>query len=337
MNNLNFATFGALLTLFASPVLAATLTTQQLLTQFNSVTTGDVTISQEIEGRTYVGGNLTSKGGAQFDLRASQTAASSYDGLVVGGSVTGGGVTMENKSGATVGGNVANQNFELNGGGTLRAGGKITANANQGTKLSGQAGTAGFSDRFIDDIGGTVAKTSAGLATLKGQDAKVSGNKAVFNAAATNGTTVYSVDFGLFSKISEIELDRNGATTVVINVSGAGGKLSSNFLGNSMASARNVVWNFYEAKTLDFTTQFMGSVLAASANISNTTPIEGSVIAKSATYNGEVHLQTFAGTLPVFSSQPLGATPVPVPAALPLLGSAIAGLAFIGRRRRKAA
>lgn len=354
MNKYHSATLAALICMSASHVSAATLSTQDLLNQFNTVTLGDTTISQEVEGRTYVGGNLIIKNQAQFKMVAN-TPASNFDSLVVSGNVTGGGAQMQGGSNATVGGNVTNNNFELNGHGTLRVGGKLTANANQGTKLTNQAGTAGFSDRFLDDVVGTTSATSTYLSTLSGTSASVSGNKLSFNAAPTNGTTIYSIDFSQLSSAREIDLGTNGAQTVIINVSGTGGTVSANFLGNSRSAAPNVLWNFYQATSLRATTSFMGSVLATSAAVSNTSPFEGSVIAKSANYDAEVHTNPFIGTIPtalVATPSPAPApapspapapapapapSPVPVPAALPLLGSALAGLFLMSRRRRQAA
>lgn len=49
----------ALAVLVSSPVAAAPLNFQDILQQFNLVVLGDATNSSEVEGRTYVGGNLS--------------------------------------------------------------------------------------------------------------------------------------------------------------------------------------------------------------------------------------------------------------------------------------
>jgi hypothetical protein len=76
-----------------------------------------------------------------------------------------------------------------------------------------------------------------------------------------------------------------------------------------------------------------GSVLAPLARITNITPIEGSVVARSFKQGGEVHLGTFG-----FDDLPGGGTGVvPEPASWAML---ITGFGLVGaaaRRRRAAA
>lgn len=303
---------------------AATLSATEILHQFNVVTFGDMTSNGDIEGRAYVGGNMT--GGGQIINSRGKAPASDYDELVVRGNVTGGTVNLNNGGDATVGGKVANSTFELNGHGTLRAGGSITANANQGTKLANQAG-AEFEARFPDDVEGVLKSASADLSGLVGVAPTVSGNRAVFNASPdAYGTTVYTFDFSFFDLVNEIELADMGASTLIFNISGLGGTLSDNFLGGPFALASKAVWNFYEAENLAFTRQFFGSVLAPYAYVTNTTPIEGSVVAASASFRGEVHLQPFAGDVPT-------PAPIPLPAGLPLLLGGLGLIGLVARRR----
>lgn len=257
---------------------------------------------------------------------------SDYDELIVEGDVTGGTVNLNNGGDASVGGDVSNSVFELNAGGgnpsgTLRAGGAITAVANQGTKIPGLAGEPAFEARFPEDVGSALMNTSSSLTSLSGVGPTVSGNRATFNAAPTNGTTVYSFDFSLFDSISEIDLALNGANTVIMNVSGLGGTLADNFLGGPFDAAPHTLWNFSEAETLDFTRQFFGSVLAPNATATHTTSIEGTLAVMAATLRGEVHLQPYQGDLP---------QPIPLPAGLPLMAAGVGALALMRRLRRGA-
>lgn len=303
---------------------ATSLKAWELLNQFNVITTGDLDTNQDVEGRAYVGGNLIG-GTKQVNIRTT-SPVSAFDDLVVVGNVTGGNVNLNNGGNATVGGDVTNGVFELNGHGTLRVGGKLTAVANQGTKLTNQTVfDPNFADRFPMDVAAELASGSAWFSGLGGGAATVSGNRLVFDTASAGGETVYNIDFSVFSTISEIDLKLAGADSVVINVTGAGGEIADNFLGGPFAASSKVLWNFAEATSLDLKTQFFGSILAPLATVTNVTPIEGSLAARAAVLRGEMHLQPY---------EPVPA-PVPLPAGLPLILGGLVALGMVGRRRNR--
>ncbi len=306
---------------------AAPITTQELLHQFNLVILGDLEKGSSVYGRAYVGGNLHGNRSAQFNERPN-APASDYDHLVVVGNVTGGGVNLQNGGNATVGGNVANSNFELNGHGTLRAGGSITANANQGTKLANQAvADPAFAARFPTDVATTVQTSSNQLAALAGTAATVAHNVLDLRSpAGQTGVTVFDVH-GSQLMGGGIQLGLVDADMIIINVAGLDVSVTSNFLGGPVEAAANVLWNFFEAQTVHLATQFFGSILAPFAHVTNGNDVKGSVIAGSMAMNGQLHLHPFEGDLSV----------VPVPAALPLLLSGLLGLGALRRYRRKAA
>lgn len=315
----------ALATIFVVPAAssATVLNAAQILNQFNVTTINDLKSSQDIEGRALAGHDLIANGAMQVNSKGG-TPPSQFDDLVVGNDVLGGTVNLNNTGNASVGNNVSNSVFELNGGGVLRSGGSITATANQGTKIPNLAGTPGFADRFPEDVENQLKNASASASGLSGSAPTVSGSRATFNAAPNSkGLSVYSFDFSLLDSVNEIDLQLNGAKNIIMNVTGLGGDLNDNFLAAPFAAAPKTLWNFSEATQLNFQNQFFGSVLAPFATATNITPIEGSLAVYMADLNGEVHLQPYVG-------------PVPLPAGLPLALTGVAAFAWL-RRRRSAA
>jgi choice-of-anchor A domain-containing protein len=320
MSRASVLAFASLALLAATPAAAAPLTTAEILNQYNLVVFGNMSGSSEVEGRTFVGGNVSGNS-MTFFTRPNTVPASAAPALTVGGNVSGGHKNINGGGNALVGGNVANMN--MNGNGTLRAGGTVTG-VNGNNVQQNQAVT-------IPSFEATLKASSTALAALTGTAPGKNGNVGLFNAATpSGGLAVYTTSFAYFSTINEIKLGLNGADTVIINVSGAGGKLQDNFLGGPFAAAKNVIWNFHEATTLTFERQFFGSVLAPFADVKISSPIEGTLVANSMKLNAEMHLAPFAGTLPGTTPE---VTPVPAPAALPLLLVGLAGLAAVARRR----
>jgi choice-of-anchor A domain-containing protein len=319
-----------LLAPISSAAMAASLDAGQLLSQFNLITLQDLSFSSHSNGRVYVGGDFTAQNSVIYDRN--NGPASDYDELLVRGSVTGSNLQVNNAGNMAVGGDVTLGVLELNGHGTANVGGALNALANQGTKNQHVANIDNF---FPENVGSVLQGASAALSALASNAAAaLSGNKMTLSGAAASGTqAVFNLAFADFSLINEIELALNGATSMIINVSGAGGTLEDNFLGASRAAAPGVIWNFYEAKDLTFNRTFEGSVLAAYADVtSNYSNFEGTLVAMNAKLTGEMHAQYYTGALPQVDAPPPAS--VPLPAGLPLLAGAVAALAALRRRRR---
>ncbi len=143
-----------------------------------------------------------------------------------------------------------------------------------------------------------------------------------FNA---NGAQVYisGRDFASFS------LDVNAASTVVVNVSGNYTQQAK--IRNIVEADRTkVIWNFYDAAILNLT-QFGGVVLAPYATVHNSSPIEGTLIARAFNPGGELHYHPFTGDL-----SSLKLTDVAAPAGTAMLGVGLLGLLGLrlaGQRR----
>lgn len=324
----------------------AELTVEQALNQFNLVVLGDAKSNSHVDGRTFIGGNLTGNG--DFVQHPSDTPASGYTGLTVLGNANvgsvnglgiyvGGNLTQGNiNSGAAqVQGHVSNAN--LNGSAPAAIGGTVLgSNINSG-RIGGVAETAALvaagAQANAQDFGALFSQSSSFIAGLAdtGGTVSIAYNRVTFNAVATNGVAVFdlsAIDDTVFAA-GEFLFNLNGATTVIFNSDKTNIQTSANFLANSaLAYGKSFLWNFYNATDITLGSQFGGSILATNAKLTNTNNIEGSVVVKSLDQKGEIHLQPFTGTIPV--------TPVPEPGTYAMLLAGLALTARVVAKRRKA-
>jgi choice-of-anchor A domain-containing protein len=303
------------------------------LHEWNLIVLGNLSSSSEVEGRTFVGGNLSGNS-SNYQIRTPAASSAKTPALTVVGDVTGG--TKNLVGGATVGGNVTS-GFSLNGSPqTVLVGGTIAnTNVNQNTVKSGQASAAGFTQALIDQrdaLTRSLTDLSSGLAALTANStASIASNRATFNAVAgSNGVAVFSLAGSDLSKFGEIAFNRNNADTVIVNVSGKTITLDDNFLGNSDQLGRNVIWNFAEATDVNLTTAWRGSVLAPLAKGTTSNYIQGSAVFNSMVQNGEMHLDTYSANF-----RPTAAVPEPRTWMTMLVGFGALGVML--RRRRKRA
>ncbi|MEO0829655.1 MAG: collagen-binding domain-containing protein [Pseudomonadota bacterium] len=313
---------------------AATLSVEELLSQYNGITSGDYFSQQEVEGRLYVGGNLT---GSTIQTGFKQPLpAGAEENVVVVGDATIGAITGSGK--ILIGGN-SSSNIEQSGG-TLetRVGGTFTGRDNFGTVTDELAGDADFQASFPQIDFDAVRDYSIYLSGLTGEtltfsDPNIKAFNVLNNAVQAEGinwdaSSVTVLHTSLADISSGTFLTNIGAgETMIINVSGTSGTFGLNPTGSADVSQR-ILWNFYEAEDVEITRAIYGSVLAPLAELSNFSgSTEGSVLAASIRQtNGELHLQSFAGDIP---DAPAG---VPVPAGLPLLLTGLGGIWLLRRR-----
>lgn len=279
-----------------------------VVNDWNLIVTGNWNnASQDVEGNAFCGGNLT--GGAPIiGTRLTPAQWVGRDSLVVVGNTTVSNVNIQAGNFGRVGSLSGNVNH--NGGGSTRVDPSLAA-----TAVSIAAELASLSNTLRALPADSIAQTPSG------QPAPVR-----YNATpGVDGIAVFHVSANAVfnsSLIQQIELNLNGAAEVVINVSGATVNFNNgNMVGEwTSAFARaNVIWNFFEATSINLDRNFNGALLAPLAHLTNSTAIDGSVFVRSFDQRGEVHI-------PFYNGQ------VPAPGALALLG--VSALAF--RRRRSA-
>ena len=352
----------------------ASLSAQQVLEQFNLVALDDVNSTnvgqQHVDGRSYIGGNLTGSvspwGGdpqAVYAAKHEAMSASSYAGLTVRGSVSN---IQANNNGIVVGGNLTGsivQNHNQAYPATAAVLGNSTGNSyNVATYIEGSsndryknAGSLASRPATVDVADSTSAfretlerlsSTLAQLSVTQGSDGETSQASkgkpdyptTIFHAVANDGIAVFKLTAAALDT-NQFEFDYGDAKTVIINVEGLDIDIGANFVGKDISYklAENTIWNFYNATSVDITgNSFGGTILAPYAHLTNGNAngggtIDGSVLVKSLTQNGEIHTNHFSGDISTLSDTP---STVPEPETLPLLLGGLALVAGFARRRR---
>lgn len=329
----------------AAPASAQSVAGLDALRTWNLVVLGDLTSSSEVEGRTFVGGNLNGNS-SNYQIGTPKPNALGIPGLTVVGDVNGSTKNLNNGSGAVIGGNV-NSGFNLNGAAqTVKVGGTIAnTNVNQNTVQSGLATSDPAFSVNLKQQGSLLNSSLTDLSkTLGGLDGNsnlaIAGNRGTFNAVPNaDGVAVFNISAADLDKIGEIQFNLNGADTAIVNVSGANVTLNDNFLGGTQGLGEHVVWNFPDAKTLNATTAWGGSVLAPNAAATTGNYIQGSAVFGSLVQNGEFHLGTYTGTYnPPSTGNPGGGGPSPIPEeAIGLFALGTLAIWMMRRRRPQAA
>jgi choice-of-anchor A domain-containing protein len=325
----------------------------QDLQELNLIVLGNMSGGDDVEGKTFVGGNLTNAATYGNGRSNQGFAPSSFVTLTVGGNVSGNlninngpngslanGVTPE---GALIGGNAGTVN--INGTpASLIVGGTVgnfnpngdTYQPNAGPSIA--AGIAMQTATFVSDLSALSSALAALPETTGSSYDNSNPNSDTFTAAnGGQGYAVIDITAGqaAFASASNFVYDipqvGNGYLPTIINVTGS---TSYDLSANSNLSAYNpyVIWNFVGATSITLNRQFNGSLLAPLATLSNSTPIEGAVAVQNFNQGGEVHLGTFAGSTGLTNTL-TGGVPEPAAWALMLVGVGGVGLAQRTRRR----
>ena len=301
----------------AFPTIASAFT----FSDYNLVVFEDLNSNSEVEGSTFVGGNLL---GSSSNYCIKCTPGGDFEpfdgvGLKVVGDINGNPKQVNNGADLEYGGNL-NAIVNMNGGG----------NTSQNSNLANEFnGLKNFLSNTSTQLSGMNSNSSVVVPGTQPGAVK-------FNSSGDD-IAIFNIDAAdLFSnKTQQIELNLNGSGTAIINVSGTSANWTQgNMVGGLVGDAvkQKVLWNFYEAEDLKFNNAFHGSLLAPLAHLRNQTEIEGTVVVKSFKQRGEVHLPTFRSDLPeIFDEE----EPVEIPEPGILAGLLVTAGGIVRSRRRR--
>jgi choice-of-anchor A domain-containing protein len=282
----------------------ATPLTSDLLTGFNAIV-GNFSSTSDTEGAVIIGGTLSGNS-TTFDTHAVHPS----------GTVSGFGDV--NVYGATSGGpyNVNNLSVKV-------------ATAKQTATFSGGSVTYNASLPYsYASISGQLSKLSTALSTLK-TTAGSSLSNSVFTAKPVNGVAVLDLTLSQLQKIGNPTFNLNGAQLLIINVDASSYATPSGVNFNDSGIASKILWNFYDATSLNFGVEFGGTVLAPGATVTNSSPIDGTLFASSYKGNGELHVASLSDATYLDTVQG-----VPEPSTWMLLIVGFAGAGVMGWRGR---
>jgi choice-of-anchor A domain-containing protein len=353
--------------LFATcSVNAAPMTAQELLNAYNVIVLGNATNNSHVDGKGYIGGNLTSDqnktgeynshnvsaGAGLPSLTVGKNLSGSFNingpGVAIGGNLATGGYNANGGGNAYIGGNwTGSANFNLNGTGNVYLGGTKTGSGNvNGGLLNENQNSPSFlanipTTATTTQIQNTLTSYSASLDALTANSiVNVASGTATFTAAPNaTGLAVFDIANALafFNSVNQIAFNLNGAKELIINITGAGSNpinIAANFLaGSAQARALDTVWNFIDATNITIKNQFGGSILALLADVTLDQNEEGTLVSKGLIQNAEIHYVGANNNLPNPPQEVPGQTPIP--GALPLFATGLGALALIARRRKQ--
>lgn len=311
------------------------------LQEWNVISFNNFTSSNHVDGRVLVGGNFTSN---NMNILGNNTPASTYGtaALTVAGNANLSGANINLAGGVDVGGNVSG-NFNMNGNPkTVDYGGTSTAFANNTTFTDLGPSFTNTLVSQANDIKASLTGLSSNLAALANTGGVTVGGDSNNQTINVTGSGLQvlnwsAADFQGQSNNQQLLVTLPSNATLVINVAGSNLNFNRNF--NTFANDERVLFNFYEATSVNIGRQFSGSILGVFADITggNSGNIDGSVVGNNVVQNanGEIHNNYFQGDLSSIGSGSGGVVVAPEPSTwgMLILGFGLIGAVLRGRRR----
>lgn len=286
------------------------------LSDYNLILFGDLNTTSNVKvyGKALIGGDLNSSG--EFGSHLTDASFNATNNVEVLGSVTSPNLTIQNG---------------YLGYGETKSIGNLNCN---------EAGLPQYSCvRALDDVGAVTDKLDDFYGELSAESdfyrdftqvGDVAGTTMSYGGFATDLVVFNIAGSALFANNANWQLNFGNAAKVVINVSGSNlsNPGSVNLSGNGFTSSTysNILWNFYDATSLNLGNGWKGNVMAIDADVRIMNDIDGSLAAKSYTGAGQIHHYYWDYTPPT--------TKVPEPAIMILMLAGL-GLIGLGRLRRR--
>jgi choice-of-anchor A domain-containing protein len=326
----------------AATAQAAAIPVSTLLADFNLITDGNFTTSNDVVGPVLIGGNLrdtsiiNAKPVVPLPIPVTGLGEVNVFGNVVGTTVSGSPIVGANS-------------VVLIGGTNPTAPSTVTATfpgKGAGSVLSGNPFTG---INFATDIWGQLTGVSATLATLAA-NGSFDPTTGAFTCTGCTGNFVWDVTTAqLEAAITPLVFptclkEPSPTCDGVVNVDGTSFSSTRTFF--PLTALEGLIFNFENATSVTINGAFEASILAPEANLQSSSFIEGNVVTDSVgatgAIGGEIHNFTFdcsdnlcvcpPGTPGCGSGPP--PVPTPEPGSLAVLGTALAGSFVVIRRRR---
>ena len=270
--------------LLCAPSLSLAAQSLDWLQEYSVITSGDFTSTSSVHGKILVGGDLAGSNSMDLAVRLSGLVSPSVSTVQVGGSIQSGN-PINLQAGSIEYGGSLNRAVNYNGGGS--------AIHNPGADYSSIFVELGLTSQAL-----AARPANQSLLLPSGQAAGVN-FQPVFDAS---NEAIYHVSGAdLFSNrlVQQIDLNLQGGTgSILINVSGTNLNFNQgNFVGgfNQNSAMERIIWNFYEAETLNFDRAFSGQILAPNALITTNQVINGSVFAREINTRAGIQFPTYRG------------------------------------------
>jgi|GEM_PF-1205698 len=261
-----------------------------ILKKWSVITSGDLKSVNDIQGAAYVGGNVTVS--QSFVVGKDKSLSSSDISLAVRGNIVSGGDIHSEYGSVVVGGSVNGRNIGFNHGGTL------TTENTSALPASPVAAVTSASQLWSTfSANSTTTVDSAG--------------KLCFNCSEGFSVAVFTISASAFASDHDHGFDLTFADStkdVIINIDGSTWNMDAeHFFGDFKTEATHVIFNFYNATSINLTDAIYGYVIAPNADVNQSNNFNGGVMAKMLTIGSEANLvnwKSWEGNVPNVTAVP---------------------------------